>query len=52
MKPNPIQREKKEPSMPMTSKQKAFYEKRGWDTTFVTKRMAIKRMADLFESNL
>jgi len=39
----------KEPSMPMTKKQKKFYEKMGWSTEWVTKRMAIKRMADLFE---
>ncbi len=43
---------KKEPSMPMTKKQIEFYKKRGWNTKFVTKRMAILEMANLFESKL
>jgi hypothetical protein len=39
----------KEPSMEMTEKQKEFYKTKGWITKFVTKRMAIQRMASLFE---
>lgn len=35
--------------MPITEKQKKFFEKMGWPTDFVTKRMAIKQMKNCFE---